>query len=210
LEWSDQGVEGCFRFLNRVWRLVYQYGDVLREDKIANKTTDFGGIDAQAKKMRFQTHTTIKRVTNDIGIRFNFNTAISSVMELVNALYLYKEQPKVNLAVAREGIETVLLLLAPFAPHITEELWDAIGYEGSIHNQAWPQVDQNALAEDEVTIVLQVNGKVRDKIQVPAEISKEELEKTILASERVQQHLEGKTVVKLITIPGKLANIVIK
>lgn len=210
LEWSDQGVEGCFRFLNRIWRLVYQYGDVLREEKGAGRSANFSDLDSQARKMRLQTHTTIKKVTNDIGTRFNFNTAISSVMELVNALYLYKEQPNVDLAVAREGIESVLLLLAPFAPHITEELWDAIGYEGSIHQHSWPEVDENALAEDEVTIVLQVNGKVRDKIQVPVEISKEELEKVILESEKVKQHLEGKTVVKLITIPGKLANIVVK
>ena len=209
LEWSDQGVEGCFRFLNRVWRLVYQYEDDLSRTNIKGNN-DFADIDSHSKKMRLQTHTTIKKVTHDVGKRFNFNTAISSIMELVNALYLYKEQPKVNLAVAREGIEAVLLLLAPFAPHVTEELWSGIGYKESIHKQSWPKLDENALAEDEVTIVLQVNGKVRDKIQVPAQISQEELENTILSSEKVKQHLEGKTVIKLITIPGKLANIVVK
>lgn len=209
LEWSDQGVEGCFRFLNRVWRLVHQYEDALSG---LNKkdSNDFADLDTHSKKMRLQTHATIKKVTNDVGTRFNFNTGISSIMELVNALYLYKEQPKVNLKVAREGIEAVLLLLAPFAPHLTEELWSGIGYKESIHKQSWPKLDESALTEEEVTIVLQVNGKVRDKIQVPVQTSQEELEKTILSSEKVKQHLEGKTVVKLITIPGKLANIVVK
>ena len=210
LEWSDQGVEGCFRFLNRVWRLVHQYEDNLSESVKEDNSDDFADLDPNSKKMRFQTHTTIKKVTNDVGTRFNFNTGISSIMELVNALYLYKEQPTVNLAVAREGIEAVLLLLAPFAPHLTEELWSGIGYKESIHKQSWPKLDENALTEEEITIVLQVNGKVRDKIQVPVQISQEELEKTILSSEKVKQHLEGKTVVKLITIPGKLANIVVR
>jgi leucyl-tRNA synthetase len=171
LEWSDQGVEGCFRFLNRIWRLVAQYEEMLKKPDPAMSNCAFDGLDAEAKKMRFQIHTAIKKVTNDIGMRFNFNTAISAVMELVNGLYLYKEQPNVNLAVAREGIETVLKLLAPFAPHITEELWSAIGFEQSIHKQSWPVADEGALQEEEITIVLQVNGKVRDKVQVPAEYS---------------------------------------
>jgi leucyl-tRNA synthetase len=219
LEWSDQGVEGCSRFLNRVWRLAAQYEEVFkgenaRAHSIAGAGADrkglFEDLNPNAKKMRFQTHSAIKKVTHDVGQRFNFNTAISTVMELVNALYLYKEQEDVNLAVAREGIETVLKLLAPFAPHITEELWSAIGYTGSIHQEPWPTADENALVEEEITIILQVNGKVRDKVQVPADITKEELEKVILNSEKVQNHLEGKTVVKVIPVPGKLVNIVVK
>jgi len=209
LEWSDQGVEGCFRFLNRVWRLVAQYEDVLKTDKNQGGQL-FENLDANAKKMRFNTHSAIKKVSNDVGTRFNFNTAISSIMELVNALYLYKEEKNVNLAVAREGIEAVIKLLAPFAPHITEELWSEIGYTESIHQQPWPEPDETALVEDEITVVLQVNGKVRDKVQVPAEMAKEELEKLILSSGKVKQYLEGKTVVKVITVPGKLVNIVVK
>lgn len=219
LEWSDQGVEGCYRFLNRVWRLVAQYEEVFKGENaqgnsISGDNADrkglFADLNSNAKKMRFQTHSAIKKVTHDVGNRFNFNTAISTVMELVNALYLYKEQKDFNLAVAREGIETVLKLLAPFAPHITEELWSAIGYTGSIHQEPWPTADENALVEEEITIILQVNGKVRDKVQVPADITKEELEKVILNSEKVQHHLEGKTVVKVIPVPGKLVNIVVK
>ncbi|NLL52313.1 MAG: leucine--tRNA ligase [Peptococcaceae bacterium] len=210
LEWSDQGVEGCFRFLNRVWRLVAQYAEVLQKQETFKENHLFAQLDPEAKKMRFQTHSTIKKVTNDIGSRFNFNTAISSIMELVNALYLYKEQPKVNQAVAREGIEAVLKMLAPFAPHITEELWSEIGYRESIHVQAWPTADENALQEEEITIILQVNGKVRDKVQVPATISKEDLEKLVLASAKVRPHIEGRKVVKVINVPGKLVNIVVK
>jgi len=209
LEWSEQGVEGCFRFLGRVWRLVAQYESALGKDR--NASSQFSrDLDAAARKMRFNIHTAIKRVTNDIGIRFNFNTAISSIMELVNALYLYKEQQEVDPAVAREGIEAVLKLLAPFAPHITEELWSQTGHAGSIHQESWPLVDESALVQDEITIVLQVNGKVRDKVQVPAEISAGELEKLLLASDKVKQYVEGKTVAKVVTVPGKLVNIVVR
>jgi len=210
LEWSDQGVEGCFRFLNRVWRLVAQYEDALGDNQKQEIGNAFDNLDGNAKKMRFHTHTAIKKVTHDVGTRFNFNTAISSIMELVNALYLYKEQKDVNLAVAREGVEAVLKLLSPFAPHITEELWREIGYTQSIHKQAWPEIDEKALVEEEITIILQVNGKLRDKVQVPAEISKDALEKLILSSDKVIQYLENRTVVKVITVPGKLVNIVVK
>ncbi|NLI92413.1 MAG: leucine--tRNA ligase [Peptococcaceae bacterium] len=210
LEWSDQGVEGCYRFLNRVWRLVAQYEESFKTEENGNKSLSPEKLSAEAKKMRFHIHTSIKRVTNDVGTRFNFNTAISSIMELVNALYLYKEQKDVNPCVAREGIETVLKLLAPFAPHITEELWSQIGYTESIHKQTWPCLDESALVEEEITIILQVNGKVRDKVQVPAQIAEEELEKLLLASDKVKQYLEGKTVVKVITVPGKLVNIVVR
>lgn len=210
LEWSDQGVEGCYRFLNRVWRLVAQYEDAFKQNVVGNTGDAFGHLDGNGKKMRLDTHTAIKKVTNDVGTRFNFNTAISSIMELVNALYLYKEKENVNQAAAREGIEAVLKLLAPFAPHITEELWSEIGYSESIHQESWPKVDESALVEEEVTVILQVNGKVRDKVQVPAEISGEELEKLILSSEKVKSFLEGKSVGKVITVPGKLVNIVVR
>ena len=207
LEWSDQGVEGCYRFLNRVWRLVAQYHSTLTQN---TQTQEFGDLDAEARKMRWHIHSTIQKVTNDIATRFNFNTAISSIMELVNALYLYKEKDAVNQAVAREGIETVLKLLAPFAPHITEELWSEIGHNESIHRQPWPEADQSALVQDEITIVLQVNGKLRDKIQVPADISEDDLEKLVLSSDKVKLYIEGKTVVKVIKVPQKLVNIVVK
>jgi leucyl-tRNA synthetase len=220
LEWSDQGVEGCYRFLNRVWRLVVQYEPIIysslfRETQnhpadATDKAREWGNLDAVSKEMRRHTHSAIQRVTVDIGTRFNFNTAISTVMEWVNALYLYKEQPTAVDVVGREAVEAILILLAPFAPHITEELWRGIGHTESIHKQPWPQVDEAALVQDEVTVILQVNGKVRDRIIVSADIAKAELEKIVLAQPKVCEWTQGKAIVKVITVPGKLVNLVVK
>jgi leucyl-tRNA synthetase len=209
LEWSDQGVEGCYRFLNRVWRLVGQFADAAQSS--SDKTAPvFKDLDSASKEMRRQTHLTIQKVTTDIGSRFMFNTAVSAIMELVNALYLYKEQATSKPEVEREALETILILLAPFAPHIAEELWAGLGKTESIHSQLWPEVDEAALVQDEVTVVLQVNGKLKDRIKVPAEISAEELEKLVRDLPKLQEWAQGKTVVKIITVPGKLVNVVVK
>lgn len=210
LEWSDQGVEGCYRFLNRVWRLAAQYEEVLKQKVAGTGANGFGELDKAAKDMRRQTHQTIQRVTLDVGARFNFNTAVSAIMELVNALYLYKEQPQVNLAVAREALESILILLAPFAPHITEEIWTELGHEDSIHSREWPQVDEEALVREEVTVVLQINGKVKDRIQVPAQISAAELEAQVRQLPRLEEWTQGKQILKIVTVPGKLVNVVVK
>ncbi|MDD4170433.1 MAG: class I tRNA ligase family protein, partial [Desulfotomaculaceae bacterium] len=209
LEWSDQGVEGCFRFLNRVWRLVAPLADALKKVPRGVPGTNLVGVN---REMRRVTHNTIKRVTEDIGARFNFNTAVSAIMELVNALYQFKEIPETDRdpAVLRESIEVLLILLAPFAPHITEEIWEAIGHEVSIHRQIWPVYDPLAAKEDEITIVVQTNGKVRERLLVPAGLSAEELRDRVLQESRVQQLLEGKKVIKVIPVPGKLVNIVLK
>lgn len=208
LEWSDQGVEGCYRFLNRVWRLVGQFAESAQQST-GNGKRAWGELDSSAKEMRRQTHLTLQKVTTDIGTRFNFNTAVSSIMELVNALYLYKEQPKAKREVEREALESIIILLAPFAPHITEELWRELGNQESIHKQAWPQVDEAALVQDEVTVVLQVNGKLRERIQVPAEISAKDLEQQVRNMPKVQEWTQGKDIVKVITVPGKLVNLVV-
>ncbi len=215
LEWSDQGVEGCYRFLNRIWRLVAQYEPLLREDQgralVSTDSPDrWENLDDVSKIMRRHTHLAIQRVTIDIGKRYNFNTAISTIMEWVNALYIYKEQPTADAAVGREALESILILLAPIAPHITEELWWELGQSESIHVQPWPEVDGAALVQDEVTVILQVNGKVRDRVQVSAEISAAELETLVLAQPKVAEWTQGKNIVKIITVPGKLVNIVVK
>ena len=209
LEWSDQGVEGSFRFLNRIWRIVQAFEAVL-----AQKVTEYdhSNLSEADKDLRRVLHSSIKKVTNDIETRFNFNTAISTMMELVNALYAYKEAAKeLNAGLVYEAISDLIKMMSPFVPHITEELWrGAIDANSSVHEQSWPECDEEALKVDNVEIVLQVNGKVRGRLTVPAEATKEELEKIAMADANVQAHIGDATVRKVICVPGRLVNIVAK
>lgn len=209
LEWSDQGVEGSFRFLNRIWRIVQAFEAVL-----AQKVTEYdhSNLTEADKDLRRVLHNSIKKVTSDIEIRFNFNTAISTMMELVNALYAYKEAAKEpNSGLIYEAISDLIKMMSPFVPHITEELWrGAIDADSSVHEQSWPECDEEALKVDNVEIVLQVNGKVRGRLTVPAEATKEELEKIAMADANVQAHIGDATVRKVICVPGRLVNIVAK
>ncbi|WP_293821503.1 leucine--tRNA ligase [uncultured Phascolarctobacterium sp.] len=209
LEWSDQGVEGSFRFLNRIWRIVQAFEAVL-----AQKVTEYdhSNLSEADKDLRRVLHSSIKKVTNDIETRFNFNTAISTMMELVNALYAYKEAAKEpNAGLIYEAISDLIKMMSPFVPHITEELWrGAIDANSSVHEQSWPECDEEALKVDNVEIVLQVNGKVRGRLTVPAEATKEELEKIAMADANVQANIGDATVRKVICVPGRLVNIVAK
>lgn len=209
LEWSDQGVEGSFRFLNRIWRIVQAFEAVL-----AQKVTEYdhSNLSEADKDLRRVLHSSIKKVTNDIETRFNFNTAISTMMELVNALYAYKEAAKEpNAGLIYEAISDLIKMMSPFVPHITEELWrGAIDANSSVHEQSWPECDEEALKVDNVEIVLQVNGKVRGRLTVPAEATKEELEKIAMADANIQAHIGDATVRKVICVPGRLVNIVAK
>lgn len=209
LEWSDQGVEGSFRFLNRIWRIVQAFEAIL-----AQKVTEYdhSNLNEADKDLRRVLHSSIKKVTNDIETRFNFNTAISTMMELVNALYAYKEAAKEpNAGLIYEAISDLIKMMSPFVPHITEELWrGAIDANSSVHEQSWPECDEEALKVDNVEIVLQVNGKVRGRLTVPAEATKEELEKIAMADANVQAHIGDATVRKVICVPGRLVNIVAK
>lgn len=209
LEWSDQGVEGSFRFLNRIWRIVQAFETVL-EQKVTEY--DHSNLSEADKDLRRVLHGSIKKVTNDIETRFNFNTAISTMMELVNALYAYKEAAKEpNAGLIYEAISDLIKMMSPFVPHITEELWrGAIDANSSVHEQSWPECDEEALKVDNVEIVLQVNGKVRGRLTVPAEATKEELEKIAMADANVQAHIGEATVRKVICVPGRLVNIVAK
>lgn len=209
LEWSDQGVEGSFRFLNRIWRIVQAFETVL-EQKVTEY--DHSNLNEADKDLRRVLHSSIKKVTNDIETRFNFNTAISTMMELVNALYAYKEAAKeLNAGLVYEAISDLIKMMSPFVPHITEELWrGAIDANSSVHEQSWPECDEEALKVDNVEIVLQVNGKVRGRLTVPAEATKEELEKIAMADANVQAHIGDATVRKVICVPGRLVNIVAK
>ena len=209
LDWSDQGVEGSFRFLNRVWRIIHTY-----MPQIEQKVTEYdvAALNETDKDLRRVLHSTIKKVTTDIDTRFNFNTAISSLMELVNALYGYKEAAQeINAGLVYEATSALVRMLAPFVPHMTEELWHvAFAEETSVHAEAWPVHDEAALKVDNVEIVLQVNGKVRGRLVVPAEATAAELEKIALADANVQSNIGGATVRKVICVPGRLVNIVAK
>ena len=209
LEWSDQGVEGSFRFLNRVWRIVYYFKDVLARKVTSYDTAHLNEAD---EELRHILHVSIKKVTEDIDNRFNFNTAISTLMELVNALYAYREKAKpVNDGLVYEAISKLLLMLAPFTPHITEELWhDAMGSETSIHKEPWPTYDPEAIKVEQVEVLIQVNGKPKARIMTAPEISKEDLGNLALEQEEVKAAIGDKKVMKVIAVPGRLVNIVAK
>ncbi|MBN2332361.1 MAG: leucine--tRNA ligase [Deltaproteobacteria bacterium] len=211
LEWSDQGVEGAYRFLHRLWRLVYAVLPAIND--VAAYQGSFAALPEQLKPLRRKTHQTIKKVVADIEDRFHFNTAISAVMELVNELKPYVETVGEADAparqVIREAVETVLLLLAPIVPHIAEELWQQLGHDGELSYAPVPAHDPESITTVTVLLVVQVNGKLRDRLTVDAQISREDLERQVLASEKVQQYLAGKPVRKFIVVPQKLVNIVV-
>ncbi|TIH17481.1 leucine--tRNA ligase [Marinifilum sp. JC120] len=209
LEWSDQGLEGAHRFLNRIWRLAEEFeGKLSATGACAKPSMD---LSSDAKKLRLKEHETVKRASRDMENKFQFNTVIAASMELVNEIYSLKDklmESEDGRFALSSAYSTVLTVLAPIAPHICEELWTAMGYEGYIAEAAWPEHDEDALVTDEILIIIQVNGKMRGKLSVPAAASKEEIEKTALAHENVTKHTDGKTIRKVIVVPGKLINIV--
>jgi leucyl-tRNA synthetase len=209
LEWSDQGVEGSFRFLSRTWRIILDYQEEIRD------VEPFAGgemLEGNLKTLRRKTHQTIRKVTSDIEDRFHFNTAISAVMELVNALYQLPRPQAVDrlgLSVIRETVEAVILLLSPLVPHITEELWTLLGRNESLTNAAWPAFDPAVASEEEITVVIQINGKVRNRISVPIDEEGEKIKALALADERIVNLTAGKQIVKVVYVPKKLVNIVV-
>jgi leucyl-tRNA synthetase len=210
LEWSDQGVEGSFRFLNRVWRLLEEnLKGISQVDIYSGEQTLAGPL----KDLHRKTHQTIKKVTNDIEDRFHFNTAISAVMELVNEINKVMNTDEVNgelpWSVVREAVESVVLLLSPVVPHMTEEMWRMLGHEKSLLEVSWPAYRTDALAVEKRLIVLQVNGKVRSRIEVPASLGDKEVEAEALKDERIQRFIVDKTIKRVIVVPNKLVNIVI-
>jgi leucyl-tRNA synthetase len=205
LDWNDQGVEGSHRFLRRIWRLTEECceqfaageGSLLHEEKEA--------------ALERALHAAIKKVTYDIKERFNFNTAISAIMELVNAIYAYRldqENSNQNNLVLKDTLEKMILLLAPFAPHIAEEVWHKLGFSGSVHSQKWPEFDPEKLLVEDVEIVVQINGKVRGRLTVPVDCPEDDLIKAAKESERIEELLEGRQIIRVIAVPGRLVNIV--
>ncbi len=209
LEWNDQGVEGAYRFLSRVWRLVDDNIDKLKNAPEVNEEV----LNSDLKALNRKIHETVKKVTNDIEDRFHFNTAISAVMELINEVYRYmndvKEMDQTSWSVIRETAEKTILLLAPVVPHITEELWHMLGHEGYLIQAGWPGYNEDALEKDKKLVVIQVNGKVRSKIEVPAGFTDKEIETKALADEKVKTFIGDKGIRKIFVVQQKLVNIVI-
>ncbi len=197
-EWSDRGVEGAYRFLGRIWRLV-------------EKTDDAGasprGSGYDIKNLYRKMHQTIKKVTEDMDGGFHFNTAISAIMELVNEIYQAKDNTTEDLSPV---IKTVILLLGPFVPHVAEELWEMTGNKPSILDQKWPSYDREMIVEDRITIAVQVNGKVRSKIETKPGINDAELKEAVLSDEKLKKWIENGSIVKWIIVPGRLVNIIVK
>jgi leucyl-tRNA synthetase len=201
LEWDEADVEGQFRFLNRVWRLVTDYAASPKQ-----RTTDNGQLTKAEKDLRRFIHIAIQAITEDVVDEYQFNTAISELMKLSNAL---TDADCHNSPIYAEGMQTLVIMLAPFAPHIGDELWQLLGNKNSVHTQTWPSFDPAALIADEITLVIQIMGKTRGAIQVPSQSDKAELEKYARESEAGQRYLEGKDVKKVIVVPGKLVNFVL-
>ncbi len=226
LDWSDRGVEGAYRFLGRCWRIVNNNLPLLHQ-ALSSIPSD---LPEDCRRLHRVTHLTIKKATEDIENRPHFNTAISAIMELVNELYLFqlptqeqysalqkadpedaaRKEALCRITVFREAVDKLIILLAPFTPHVAEELYEILGGQPSIFDQPWPTYDPDALIKDEMLIVIQVNGRLRDKITVSSEATEEEVKKLSLESEKVKEFTEGKTIQKVIYIPKKLVNIVVR
>jgi leucyl-tRNA synthetase len=203
-------MEGAFRFLKRLWRLANQH---IEQGIITLSKSDFIlDLSESQQAMRCQTHKTIASVTNDIGQRYTFNTAIAKVMELQNTLYKYKEKDSSDMSrmIQQEALESIVLMLSPIVPHICHVLWKALGHSNDVIEAAWPIVDAQALIRNSIELVIQVNGKLRARIELPADASRDETEKLAVADENVKKFIEGKGIVKVIIVPGRLVNIVVK
>ena len=217
LEWNDAGVEGATRFLHRAWRLIHQYADTLHE--ISPLPEDLKTLPDPLRKIRTAVHRTIRKVTQDIEKQYHFNTAISALMELVNTLYLARETAgpeiksggaqKAAKALWKETLETLVVLLSPFVPHLSEELWKQLGHDQSVFCAPWPDWDEAAIQSDTLSIVVQVNGRVRAQLQIPADLDEETIRQRALVHASIQPWISGKEIRKLIQVPGRLINIVV-
>ena len=206
LEWSDSAVEGSSRFLNRVWRLVHAHLALTKVAACKNNN----GLDKAQKALRLKLHATIQKITDDMGRRMHFNTAIAAAMELVNDLLKFNDDSERGKSVMQEALENLVLLLAPMSPHLSQKLWEDLGKTGLVIDVAWPEVDKEALVKDEIEIMVQVNGKLRSKIEVAANASKETILEMAKADEQTIKFITDKAIVKEIVVPGRLVNLVVK
>jgi leucyl-tRNA synthetase len=204
LEWSDEGVQGAFRFIRRLWVAVHQHvggGQAVALDK--------SSLSAAQSDLRRLTHQTLTKVTDDIGRRRTFNTAVAAVMELLNAVSRFDDRSVQGRAVSQEALEIAVIALSPIVPHVCHVLWHALGHEGAIVDLAWPAVDASALAQDSLTLVVQVNGKLRSQITVPTDADEATIRAAALADETVRKFVGTATPKKVVLVPRKLVNVVI-
>ena len=209
LEWSDSGVEGQFKYLKRLWKTIVEHAEHAELGGVV--TLDAAQLDKEAKKLRHKLHQTISSVGDDIGRRHTFNTAIAKVRELFNMMEKMSdslEKSEQGRALKQNVLEHILLMLSPIIPHITHQLWYVLGHDGAIVNELWPEVDESALVEESIQYIVQVNGKLRDKLEVSADADKDSIEKAALETAGAVRNIEGKAVRKVIVVPGKLVNIV--
>jgi len=205
LEWSDTAVEGSFRFLKRLWKIVANHH--------AGEDVDFNSIElSEAQKhVRYSTHSALGKISDDYSRRLTFNTAIAAVMGLINDIYKFAESNnnEIDNAVISEALSVVVVVLSPVTPHICHELWQHLGHEEAVIDATWPQVDKSALSRSSVLIVLQVNGKLRAKLEVDKDIDQKSLEHLALTHDSVQKYISAGEVKKVIVVPGRLVNIVV-
>jgi leucyl-tRNA synthetase len=208
LEWNDDAVEGASRFLKRVWRLVHDEGKqvALKQWHATGKKVDVSVLNDEQKKLRGEIHSLLEQANRDVE-KYQFNTVVAACMKMVNSLSQVKESTD---PVYAEGVDILLRLLSPIVPHITHALWNDLGCEGDVLNAAWPQADAEAMVQDTIEMVVQVNGKVRGKVSVAADAAKDVVEQVALTDENVQKFTDGKDVVKVIVVPGRLVNVVVK
>jgi leucyl-tRNA synthetase len=204
LEWNDEGVDGAARFLKRLWKLVASH----LEDKSVPSAVNVSVLSPSQKDIRRKFHETVAKVSDDVGRRHTFNTAIAAVMELINELSKFDDDSEQGRAVVREAIEGIVIMLSPMVPHITQQLWNELGHDELLADIAWPECDESAMVRDEIELVLQVNGKLRSRINVAADADNESIEAQALADDKIQTNIEGMTVRKVIVVPGRLVNIV--
>jgi len=207
LEWNDEAVEGANRFINRVWRKCTQYIDSVKN---AADVFDYASLDESKKKLVRKTHQTIKKVTNDIGVEQQFNTAVAALMEMFNVFNATELDPVKDAPVIKFAVKSMVLLMAPMTPHFSEELWEMLGNKDSIFKAKWPSYDDALTVEDSVEFVIQVNGKIRDKVKLELNAAQEKAEAAAFASDKVLEWTKGKETVKKIFVPNKLLNIVVK
>lgn len=206
LEWSDSGLEGAHRFINKIYRLAEKF----LKDKESNALGGLDNLNKEQKDIRLKTHQTLSKVSDDMDRRHLFNTVIAALMELSNALLKFTNIDETSMAVRQESLTIILKTLSPIAPHICHHLWRELGNTTAIINEPWPTIDKSALAQDEVQIIVQVNGKLRTKLMLDATLNKSEVEAQALVNKNVAKFTQGKTVVKVIVVPNKLVNIVVK